>query len=257
MVAAQAATRRSVAATRAPSRVGLRSPPSHSRAGAASQRQRLPDPPLADLDADLVGLHLAHLDLPRLHHRRMHLRCVGPRAVQPRRHRALVQPEGGHDGLRRAAMAHQSHHQHQQLHRVAHPVEGRPPRRRECAPTGLAPVALLLLTVDATGPVPLLPLVRAGQVRATCSGRVHACSVPGRVSETRLLVACRMRPVPVTIARPPRLSGVVPARPHGRENRHRDVVACHHGGGGGDPGRMAARAVAIGHWVVPEARVLC
>jgi len=210
VLAAQAATRRSVAVTRAPSRVGLRSPPPQPRGH--GQGHRLPDPSLADRDADLVGLHLAPVHLPRLHRHRMHPCGVGPRAPQPRRPRALVQSERGHDGRHGTAVAQQRHHQHQHLHRVVQPVEGRPPRRRDGLAAGRAAVPPRLLTMDANGPAPLLPLVRAVPVRAKYSGRVPASCAPGRVSKTRLLVACRMRLVPVSIASPPRFSGVVPQR---------------------------------------------
>jgi len=74
--------------------------------------------PLQTLTQISVGLHLAQFNLPRLHHGAMHPRAVATRPVQPRRHRALIQSQGGHDRLDGAAVAHQRHHQHHDLRRV-------------------------------------------------------------------------------------------------------------------------------------------
>lgn len=59
-----------------------------------------------------------------------------------------------------------------------------------------------------------LPLVGTGRIGAEYAGRVHETGAPGRVSETRLVLACPMRPVRVIMNRRPRFSGVVPPHPY-------------------------------------------
>lgn len=101
-----------------------------------------------------------------------HLPCADPTGLRPNLHpssRQRLRPQGGSTlgracggrmGARRVGMVAQD--------------EGRTAHLVSCGSlqTGLAPVALLLLTMDTTGLLPLLPLVRAGRVRAKCGGRV-------------------------------------------------------------------------------------
>src|SRR5205085_6194886 len=93
---------------------------------------------------------------------------------------------------------------------VVQAIEGRPCRRREGLAAGRTAIALLLLTMDLDVGAVALPLVRTGRVGAEYAVRVHEAGSPGRVDETRLALACPMRPVLVMRDRPPRFGGVVP-----------------------------------------------
>src|SRR5205085_3667927 len=97
--------------------------------------------------------------------------------------------------------------------RVVQPIEGRPARRRAGRAAGRAAIALLLVAVDADVASVVLPLVRTGRIGAEYAGRVHETGAPGRVSQTRLALACPMRPVLVISSRPPRFGAVVPCLP--------------------------------------------
>ncbi len=66
------------------------------------------------------------------------------------------------------------------------------------------------------------PLVGTGLRGAKYGGRVHACCYPGRVDRTRLLIACRIRPVLVILAPFHTLTGLYRAMRDTLLNHFRD-----------------------------------
>ena len=130
----------------------------------------------------------------------MHGGAMSARAVHPRAHGALVEPARRHDGLRRAAVCEQDQHHGHQPGILVQPVVRRPRRGAQRVTAGRAAVAPRLLTMDAAVACADPPLVGTGLRGAKYGGRVHACCSPGRVDRTRLLIACRIRPVLVILA---------------------------------------------------------
>ena len=148
----------------------------------------------ADLHVDLVSLHVLEIHLPRLHQMRMHPLALRARPLLPGGHRALIQPERRHDGLQRTAVRQQRHHRRHHRGRRAQPKERCPCRRAKGAPTGVAAIAPLLVTMDADVPLPPEPPVAAVLVRAEFALRVHAVCSPDRGEQPRLSRACRRDP---------------------------------------------------------------
>ena len=116
---------------------------------------------------------MLEVDLPLLHQVLVHLLAVLPSPLQPGGHGPLVQQEGVHDRLDRAAPTDQiQHHQHQP--RRALQAEERGARGRgKGATTDGAQVAPLLPTMHPDRAAPRLATCRAVQVGAECLLRVH------------------------------------------------------------------------------------
>jgi len=134
------------------------------QAAAHVQRERRPHRSPAHAHPDLVGL-----DLPRLHPAHplvVQQGGVRPRLVQPRPHRALVQPAGGHDRRDGAAVDEQRAHERHGRRRVVQPIERRIGRCRAGAPAGAAALAPLDVGMDADVARADRPLVGARQMGA-------------------------------------------------------------------------------------------
>ena len=101
---------------RARSRRGLITPPSQSRDGTAiamAIQSRRAD----RLDVQLVGLDVPQLDLPAQDVMLVEALAVPAGPVPPGGDGPLVEPEGGDDGLQRAAVAEQGQHDGHQRRR--------------------------------------------------------------------------------------------------------------------------------------------
>src|SRR5215210_8530440 len=98
---------------------------------------------------------------------------------------ALIQLEGGHDSLHRAAVGQQRHHREHQPPRLVRPIEGGAFRLGEGLPAAFAPVATLLLAVDDDVPLANATVGAAVSVVAPCSSRVHAATPLVWRSETK------------------------------------------------------------------------
>jgi hypothetical protein len=127
----------------------------------------------------------------------------------PASHRPLVQAEGHHYGLNRAAVGQQSEHQEDQLVGLMDAVEGGALRLAEGASASLAPVAALSLAMDHD-----VPLARPGVgptlfVVAELLSRVHAASLYLLTLDTS-----KDAPEPAFFATHPhtRLRGVLPVQ---------------------------------------------
>ena len=154
------------------SRCGLTTPPSHSRDGTASA-MRHPHPAAHQLHPQLVGLDVLQVHLAVLDHVLMHPLAVLAGTGQPGGHGALIQAEGGDDGLDRTAVAQQGQHHVSPRPPPLQAVEGRALGGREGLATGGA--------ADSAGPLgyarecslPLLASGRAVLIVAELGLRVH------------------------------------------------------------------------------------
>src|SRR5262245_53056765 len=88
-----------------------------------------------------------------------------PFPAQPARHRALIEPEGGHDRLGGTPLAQERQHDGHYIHRGAQAVERRPLARTEGPPTPPTAIALLLLAMDLNVAVADSPSGGTGHVR--------------------------------------------------------------------------------------------
>jgi hypothetical protein len=202
----------------APSRCPVRADrPAQPQPRRDRQRHGHPDAPADVLHPQLVGLHVAQGELPLLDQVPMHLLAVGPGPRLPPRDGPLVQAERGDDGLQRAAVRQQRHHQGHRLGRRPQPVERRPRRRGERPPADRAAVAALEPAMHPDGggadPAP----GGAALTRAELGLRVHRHSAPDAIWPSRR-TACAMDPH--TSPWNPRF--------HGSVGRYHAVTVVHH-----------------------------
>ena len=87
--------------------------------------------------------------------------------------RALVQAKGGHDGLQRAAVRQQRHHESHLVQGRAQAIEERAYRGDKGLAAHGAPIASVLLAVDTDVPFAHLSSGRADRIVAELSRRVE------------------------------------------------------------------------------------
>src|SRR5687767_5292509 len=83
-----------------------------------------PVDPADRLDPDLVGLHLQKGHLPGLDEMLMYPPALQAGFLLPAGDGALIEVEGGHDGLHRTAVSKQRNHREYQPLRLVYSVEG-------------------------------------------------------------------------------------------------------------------------------------
>lgn len=159
--------------------------PAQPQAERHGQRQGHPDLAPDDLHPQLVGLDMPQVHPPLLHQVLVHPLAVRPGPRLPGGDGALVQPEGGDDGLERAAVAEQSQHQRHQVRSLLEPVEGRVPGRGEGPATAPARVPPLLPAMDGDVVLPDPASGRTGGVVAELSLRVHRAPPADAIAKSR------------------------------------------------------------------------
>ena len=124
---------------------------------------------------------MAQLDLPLKDPMLVEELAVSAGAVAPVGDGAFVEPEGGDDGLDRAAVAEQGDDDGDQVERLLQAVERGVASGGEGPAAGRAEVAAFLPTMDADVAGTQLPSCGAIGVVAELSERVHRCPSRGKV----------------------------------------------------------------------------
>src|SRR6266852_5822124 len=112
---------------------------SHERRSGA---QSHPGNHSASFHSNFVRLNMHQVKLPFLKHLLMNLVTMCSCSISPIGHGSFIQPEGMHNGLDRASIRHEGHHDHDQLHWLAQPLKHRSPTRVEGLFADLTAIAL-------------------------------------------------------------------------------------------------------------------
>src|SRR5215217_6215363 len=151
-----------------------------------------PVDPADRLDPDLVGLHLQKHHLLGLDEVLMYPPALQAGFLLPAGDGALIEVEGGDDGLHRTAVSKQRHHREYQPLRLVYSVEGSTPALGEGPPATLAAITALLLAVDHDVTLSRTAVGAATSVVTELPVRVHANTSLVWRSETKQ-GCCRAR----------------------------------------------------------------
>jgi hypothetical protein len=136
-------------------------------------RKSDPDNGTLPFDSQFIGLHF--LEVARSGHQMVrYLLALGSGAVLPIRDGALIEPEGGDNGLWRTAPSQQGDDPHDQFRLMTQAIEGRSLGLGEGLAALFAPVTLVAAAMNSDVAFARLPFGRTVYVRAECCLRVHS-----------------------------------------------------------------------------------
>ncbi len=147
--------------------------PCHPQARRNHHGQSHPGNHSASFHSNFVRLNMHQVKLPLLKHLLMNLVTMCSCSISPIGHGSFIQPEGMHNGLDRASIRHEGHHDHDQLHWLAQPLKHRSPTRVEGLFADLTAIALPFAIMDDDGALFSLASCRTHRIRAKYFRRVH------------------------------------------------------------------------------------
>src|SRR3989440_12290263 len=103
----------------------------------------------------------------------MHLLTTHCRSIAPIRHRAFIQAKSMHNGLDRASIRQEGHHNHDELPRFAQALEHGSSSSAERFFARFAAIALPFAIMDDDIALSALASCRTHRIRAKCFRRVH------------------------------------------------------------------------------------